>query len=82
MKLKQWISAHGDLLEGRNAAGGQLGKKSAVIPATHNMLLSEDPVVWMWVDYLYGDKFFHHFYLNFLRQLGALVLSAEPALGT
>ena len=32
-----------DALEGRNAAGGKLGKRRAVVPSTENVLFSEEP---------------------------------------
>ena len=69
------------ILEGMRKAENLERKEQWSLPP-RRAFFQGDEVVWMQVDFLHGDKFFQHFYLHIPRQLGTLVLSAEPALGT
>ena len=82
-KMKAMLRETKENVQGTSSDRKKTGKEKSSYPFhQERTIFRGTAVVWMQVDFLHGDKFFQHFYLHILRQLGALVLSAEPALGT
>ena len=78
-----WLSLMRNIRKKNKGSGGKecsrqktWKQKSSDLFHRERTFFQGTAVVWVW------DKFFQHFYLHVPRQLGASVLSAEPALGT